>query len=205
MPARLPRSVPWTSTAEWEQVYSWLYAPPEFPHLYELGIKRVKAWASRGKVPHAIDATAAFLEITLRDRLPGSKYGNVIGVLGGVGSLSEYETRLLYSMAFVRFINGLVDPLQRGQYATSIYGHAETLNLPSWFVDLRHACTHDAHLPSLPLLRSGCIQALDWLHSNYWLMQKSYVADATEQVRELLGAYVKARRGVLGVLEEDGK
>jgi hypothetical protein len=48
---------------------------------------------------------------------------------------------------------------------------ANDLGIPSWFVDLRHQGTHD-QLPSLPLLRVGAKQALDWLYTNYWLVPK---------------------------------
>ena len=44
---------------------------------------------------------------------------------------------------------------------------AKTLGLPTSFVDIRHAATHEA-LPSLPLLRAATTRALDWLWENYW-------------------------------------
>lgn len=70
-------------------------------------------------------------------------------------AVPEHELRLLYSMAFIRFVNGLIDPAQKGAYALSMNGIADTIGLPSWFVDLRHAGTHD-QLPTICLLRNGC-------------------------------------------------
>jgi hypothetical protein len=52
---------------------------------------QVKAWSSRGKVPHAVVSTAAFVEVSLRDEF---KYGNI----------SNHELRLLYSMVFIRYV-----------------------------------------------------------------------------------------------------
>ncbi|TPX66075.1 hypothetical protein SpCBS45565_g04717 [Spizellomyces sp. 'palustris'] len=186
MPARQLRSVPWAKQEEWEEVYSWLYASDV--HLQEKGVKRVKAWASRGKLPHSVDSTATLVEVWLRDG-----YGRPV---------SEHEVRLMYTMAFIRylyllrFVNGVVDANQRGMYATSVANIAEELGLPGWFVDLRHAGTHD-QLPSLALLRSGCEQALQWLHTNYWSLQKAYLADTLSEVRNLLTTYKKKKRALL--------
>ena len=66
---------------------------------------------------------------------------------------------MLYSMSFIRFVNRLIDPAQKGVYALSMTGIAETLGLPGWFIDLRHAATHD-QLPALSLLRNGCKQVI---------------------------------------------
>ncbi|ORY48242.1 Las1-domain-containing protein [Rhizoclosmatium globosum] len=167
---RIGRVVPWASHSEWEQTYHWLYA-----HQIE-GVRRVRGWASRGKVPHAVDATAMFVEIWLRDRS---------------GLVSEHELRLMYSIAFVRFVNGVVDAQQKGVYAGSVAGIAESLGLPAWFVDLRHSGTHD-RLPSISLLRSGCHQALDWLNTNYWIVQTTYLSNTASDVQELLGRYLES-------------
>ncbi|CAG8671159.1 11794_t:CDS:2, partial [Acaulospora colombiana] len=75
---RIPRIVPWTSPQEYQQVYQWLYSGS--PDLRELGVKRVKAWSNRGKVPQAIVCTAAFVEASLRDES---------------GKISNHELRLL--------------------------------------------------------------------------------------------------------------
>ncbi|KAJ3055572.1 rRNA-processing protein las1 [Rhizophlyctis rosea] len=81
-------------------------------------------------------------------------------------------------------------------YAASAASVAEQLGLPGWFVELRHAGTHD-QLPSMQLLRSGCTQALGWLNENYWKVQKTYVADTAMEVRNLLLRY-KERRKLAG-------
>ncbi|RUS17970.1 Las1-like-domain-containing protein [Endogone sp. FLAS-F59071] len=153
---RIPRIVPWTSHKEFQAVCQWLY-DTDHPNQRELGVKRVRAWSSRGRVPHAVDCTASFVEALLRDRLAARP------------RLSQHELRSMYSMTFVRFVNGIVDPAQQGAFAQSVAGIAERMNLPLWFVELRHASTHE-QLPSLQALRSGCEQALQWLYDNYWAL-----------------------------------
>lgn len=44
---------------------------------------------------------------------------------------------------------------------------ARNLNLPASFVEIRHAATHEV-LPSLSVLRTVAVRALDWLWVNYW-------------------------------------
>ncbi|KAI7896583.1 Las1-like-domain-containing protein [Mucor mucedo] len=97
--------------------------------------------------------TAAFIAIILRDEQT---------------PLPHKELRLMYGLAIIRFVNGLVDPVQKGIFAKSSYTLARSLGLPSWFVDLRHMGTHE-RLPSLTVLRAAAIQAVGWLHENYWI------------------------------------
>lgn len=98
--------------------------------------------------------TAAFIEIIICDEQNTH--------------MSHKEKRLMYGMAIIRFVNGLVDREQKGKFAKSINSLARSMGLPSWFVDLRHASTHE-HLPSLTVLRAGALQAVGWLHDNYWI------------------------------------
>lgn len=44
---------------------------------------------------------------------------------------------------------------------------ARNLDLPASFVEIRHAATHEV-LPSLSVLRTVAVRALDWLWVNYW-------------------------------------
>ncbi len=100
-------------------------------------------------------------------------------------------------------MNGIVDPAQKGQYAQSISSIADSLGLPSWFIDLRHAGTHDA-LPTLPLLRSGCLQvglsvALRILIKLGAGLAECELLDGTKELhtRESTGMSV-ARQGIQG-------
>lgn len=67
---------------------------------------------------------------------------------------STLTLRQSYSLALIRLVNGLVDPLQQGAFARPIASIAAQIGLPLWLVELRHASTHE-ELPSLELLREG--------------------------------------------------
>ncbi|KAJ1651401.1 rRNA-processing protein las1, partial [Dispira simplex] len=151
------RVVPWIDQAEFEQVRSWLFAPTSQEHLRGLGVKRVKAWSTRCRIPHSVEATAALVEVQRRDHL-------------STRILTVRERRLLYSAVFIRFFNGIVDHYQTGAFARSVALISQEVGMPPWFVDLRHAATHD-DLPSLYMLQKGCTEALHWLYDNYWQVQ----------------------------------
>lgn len=58
----------------------------------------------------------------------------------------------------------MVDPLQTGAHARATSEIASRLGLPLWFVELRHAATHE-HLPGISVLREAaeqvmCVQGL---------------------------------------------
>lgn len=120
--------------------------------------------------------------------------------------LSSHE--ILKAVITISFVNGIVDPLQRSLFAQSIASLAERAGLPPWFVELRHQGTHE-HLPSLQLLRTGCQEALAWLHSNYWLAQRGVLlasgdtassmqidvdTKTLETIRHLLKKYKEMRK-----------
>ncbi|KAI9101207.1 Las1-like-domain-containing protein [Phlyctochytrium arcticum] len=184
-PRRLPRYIPWAKQEEWDAIYACLYAAdtPESINMRYKGVKMAKAWASRGKLPLSVDTTAKLVEIWLRDGC-GGRYGPP--------TLSEHEMRLLYCMVFIRFVNGVVDANQKGMYATSMTDIADKVDLPRWLVDLRHSAAHGGNLPELSLLRAACVQSLDWLQSNYWDIQKTYLADTTTELRKLIQEYKQA-------------
>lgn len=96
-------------------------------------------------LPHAVESTHAILAAILQDS-PALRR-----------SVSAISLRHSYAAAIIRLVNGLVDPLQLGAYARSISSIAAQLGLPSWFVELRHASTHE-DLPSLELLRQAAQQ-----------------------------------------------
>ncbi|KAF1797830.1 Las1-like-domain-containing protein [Mucor lusitanicus] len=150
------RIVPWINYEEFETVYKWLFSDRKTQlDQVKLGIDRVQTWNNRGEIPSSVDMTAAFIEIIIRDEQIGQH-------------MSHKELRLMYAMAIIRFVNGLVDREQKGKFAKSINTLARMMGLPSWFVDLRHASTHE-RLPSLTVLRDGALQAVGWLHDNYWI------------------------------------
>lgn len=115
-------------------------------------ISRVHALKSRGKLPHGIEATAMLVEIALEETK---------------SEVNEVQLQLLYLMALIRFVNGLLDPLQSGASAQPLYHLAQSLELPGFFVEMRHMATHDG-VPSIDMCRYGCREALEWLRNHYW-------------------------------------
>ncbi|GAA6025862.1 hypothetical protein JCM10207_003236 [Rhodosporidiobolus poonsookiae] len=158
MPALLPRRTAWTTPAELHLVYSRLFLSGGDLVQQHDGLARIKVWIARGYCPHAVESTANLLELILADSGPSTSSSR---------SPSPGELRLSYSMAIIRFVNSLVDPLQTTYYARSIASLAAQLGLPLWFVELRHQATHE-ELPALGVLRNAARQALDWLYSSYW-------------------------------------
>ena len=152
---RLPRRVPWASLAQLEQVYSSVYSKDEAdkaiqrvclsttkifflcPYLYI----KLSAWKFMTPLPHALESLLSILVAIHQEN-------------ASPDATSSLSLRQSYATAIIRFVNGLVDPLQLGTYARSISSIAGQIGLPAWLVELRHAATHE-DLPSLELLRDG--------------------------------------------------
>ncbi|ELR19442.1 Las1 family protein [Acanthamoeba castellanii str. Neff] len=170
------RVVGWGTWDEWRTVRAWLGS--SVPEEQQRGFRRIRAWRARAPLPLAIEATAALLETHAMDTFPPTRTTN--------------ELRLLYSMAIVRMVNGLVEVEQKGTFARSVWGIAERLGLPRVLVDLRHTATHSV-LPSLPSLRIAAAQALEWLDGNYWQEQEDSLTEMTDRMRSHLTRYVELK------------
>ncbi|KAK6533454.1 rRNA-processing protein las1 [Orbilia ellipsospora] len=145
-----PRVTVWSSIDDLRHLKSLLYENAEYdsrPRALEI----IRAWSTRGRLPHAIESTAHLTECVLHD----------------TPRQSELMVRMGYSTAICRFVNGLLDPAQKSHFAVSMYSLAQELQLPASFVDIRHAATHEA-LPPLGVLRTTCSRAFDWLWVHYW-------------------------------------
>ncbi|CAK0869989.1 unnamed protein product [Prorocentrum cordatum] len=153
----------WATWAEWSAVHRQLASPLGSER--GAGVRRVQTWRTRGKLPVAVDLTGSFVEIMLND--PAQNPGTT-------SPRSEHELQLLYSMAVVRLVNGIVDPAQKKARAGSIAMLAQELDWPQWFVDLRHEATHQ-RLPSLHLLRLAAREATWLLLERYWRPQQALV------------------------------
>ncbi|KAJ3262557.1 Ribosomal biogenesis protein las1l [Boothiomyces macroporosus] len=179
------RFTPWIDIEEWKETFEYLYSPDT--NKQKLGVNRVKAWASRGKLPHSIESTSLFVEIGMQDQ--PSRYS----------TCSSREISLLISMAIIRFVNGLIDSLQRGYFANSQTNIAEQIGLPLWFVELRHSATHDK-LPSLEYLRRGRIQALQWLRENYWEKELAAPEVAKQKISNIVESYLSDGTGLNSIV-----
>ncbi|SAM09272.1 hypothetical protein [Absidia glauca] len=194
------RVVPWTTNQEFQNVFEWLYANiDERPDLVQLGVDRVKAWVSRGRIPISVRATMDLIELQLRERKQEQ----------GGPSLSQNELRLLYSSVLTRFVNIMEDSLQTTYFAKSLYVIAREIGLPLHFVQLRHAATHE-DLPSLPVLRNAGIEALQWLYDSYWMAQVSLEAlsvvneQTLSTMSALMGEYKEKRKAHMKKRSTDG-
>ncbi|ODQ76994.1 hypothetical protein BABINDRAFT_16178, partial [Babjeviella inositovora NRRL Y-12698] len=131
------------------------FAPEKDERL--LAINKVKALMTKGRLPHAIECTSLLTSAVMNDPY-----------FSGKGATDSSLLKLTYTMTLIRFVNGLLDPFQQSTHAIPLHTLAKNLNLPTWFVELRHQGTHES-LPSLNMLRMGAKEALNWLWHNYWL------------------------------------
>ncbi|CDR46478.1 RHTO0S12e04962g1_1 [Rhodotorula toruloides] len=151
-----PRRTPWSTLSEFTHVHDLVFAHSATPTSQLDALETINVWLARGNCPHAVESTAALLTLVLRDSNSPHHAPH-----------STHDLRLAYAMAIVRFVNSLVDPLQTTYFARSIASLAQQIQLPLWFVELRHQATHE-NLPSLGVLRDAARQALDWLYTHYW-------------------------------------
>jgi hypothetical protein len=191
---RFPRAVPWTSATEWRQVYRDFYPhsfgisedrTEDYFSIQQRALKRTRTWQSRGRCPISVESTQLLLEAQHADHRQSDT-----AVASGD---NHNELRLLYSLAIIRFVNGLVDQQQQAMYAMPVVQLAQSINLPRYFVDIRHSATHDK-LPSLSVLRKAAKDALRWLEDNYWSIQDSYCDDLKRTCTDLLSKYKNSRK-----------
>lgn len=114
-----------------------------------LGLEKVKMYLSRGKVPHAVNATASLVSLEL------------------MGNTESECLQQAYCSCLTRIVNGLLDPFQLASVALPLLKLAKEIGLPSSFVEIRHMATHE-DLPSLDHLRLIAAEAKEWLSVNYW-------------------------------------
>ena len=112
--------------------------------LVERSINLVQCLLNRGSCPFAIEATSQLAAVLLSDFK---------------AQFAERQTtiRLAYSMAIVRFVNGVVDEQQTGMFAESVATLAARIGLPVWLVEIRHAATHQ-ECPTNETLRMATVE-----------------------------------------------
>ena len=149
------RIVPWASPSELDELKEWFYSKDQRAK----AVARVKSYQSKGSqyLPHVIDTTSQITSAMLLDETDNKVGMNAI--------------RMAYTMALIRFVNGILDPSQQAQYAIPLHTLARKVGLGSAFVELRHWGTHERELPSIGMLRFTAKEALSWLWDNYWNSQ----------------------------------
>lgn len=153
--------VPWLSWDEWELVRTSLFS--NSPDSIAFALDRIAAWRSRGCLPVTVEVTASIIKIQLKDPILRPDLSNDV-------SEDEEILAMLYSMAVMRLVNGLIEKTRR-RTEVSISEAAAHINMPRMLIDIRHEASH-RELPSLRLLRQASIEALNWLKFYYWDPQK---------------------------------
>lgn len=84
------------------------------------------------------------------------------------------------TLALIRFVNSLLDPLQKRDKSLPLTVLATTAGLPRVFVEIRHWGTHESNLPGAEVLRDFGIRAMEWLWHNYWNKEEQQTNVITE-------------------------
>ncbi|XP_051137299.1 uncharacterized protein LOC127255678 [Andrographis paniculata] len=166
--------VPWMGWDEWKSVRQSLFS--SFPDRVAFALRRVVTWRSRGCIPVAIDVTASLVEIQQKDPFFRND-------LNESSSTSEEMLAMLYSMAIMRLVNGVIEKTRR-KNEISIGEAADGIGIPRMLIDIRHEGSH-RDLPSVRLLRRASTTALEWLVSYYWEPQERIIPVQTEQTAKL--------------------
>ncbi|XP_022943515.1 pre-rRNA-processing protein las1-like [Cucurbita moschata] len=161
--------VPWSTWSEWLFVSHSLFS--DSVDSVAAALSRISTWRSRGCLPVVVEVTASIIEIQQKDPYfikNQSVDASVRGTeeqLNNV-SLSEEALAMLYCMAIMRLVNGVVEKTRK-KTEVSIAVAADAIGLPRMLIDIRHEGSH-RELPSLQVVRCASTKALCWLKSYYW-------------------------------------
>ncbi|WWC58577.1 uncharacterized protein I303_101120 [Kwoniella dejecticola CBS 10117] len=147
---KAPKRTPWSSRSELEELYEMLFAPNADDTSRRRGLARMSIYISSPSCPTFIHLLHSLVSVELLPYPPKSIEEN-------------QRSRMMIGMAIVRFINGLVDPLQNGPYARPISHLAATLSISPSLISLRHRATHE-DLPPLALLHQSLLSCISYLH-----------------------------------------
>jgi ribosomal biogenesis protein LAS1 len=166
-----PQLTPFKFPNELEDLYKFFFLSGNHEHK-KIAIGKVRSYLTKGSIPHSIEMTALLTEAILHDEIKTGiklfKYEKNFPIIHSNNQNgSDLSIRMQYSMSIIKFVNGLLDPFQQSLYNISLHKLAIELNLPNYFVESRHASTHE-RLPSLQMLRLITQRALNWLKIQYW-------------------------------------
>jgi len=155
---RAPRRTPYDRPGALNHLYSLLYPDDQcdlinddsYRHSRSEGLSIVHLWLNRSACPHAVESTGSLINAQILD-----EQLLMLSLLPSTSQGSEWAVRCAYSSAILRFINSVVDTFQTAMFAKSIFQISQTIGLPAYLVELRHAATHE-ELPSLVVLRDAC-------------------------------------------------
>ncbi|XP_027164035.1 uncharacterized protein LOC113764159 isoform X1 [Coffea eugenioides] len=163
--------VPWISWDEWEFVRISLFSSS--PPSVASALQRITAWRSKGCLPVVVEVTASIVEIQQKD--PFFRHD-----LPGEAVDSEEMLAMLYCMAIMRLVNGIIEKTRK-KTEVSIAEAAGAIGIPRMLIDIRHEGSH-RDLPSLHLVRIASMKALDWLKEYYWEPQKNAIPNQADVI-----------------------
>ncbi|ODV83889.1 hypothetical protein CANARDRAFT_9180 [[Candida] arabinofermentans NRRL YB-2248] len=180
---------PYKSIHDLQKLKDWFYNTQEEDDDVDLryrGIEKVSAYMTRGNIPHSIEITSLITSsILLDEKLTNTTFYKTKNddeerlldeedIQVNYSAFDVMPIKLSYTMTIIKFVNGLLDPFQKSNFAISLHKLATILNLPSLFVELRHIGTHE-FIPSLQILRIIIKCSLNWLKLHYWdIILKDY-------------------------------
>lgn len=196
----------WINPKEWLQVFSYLFDQDSDNISKIKALNHIRCWKFRAELPLAVELTFNFFDIILHDPVMEYKFLKENQIHGMefdeiqsqhyhntchdiYSKFSDSHLSMLYGMSIVRLVNGFVDSQQTKIYAQSISRLAEKVNIPRWFVELRHEVTHDK-LPHLDSLRLAANEAIVWLYDFYWKPQYEQWTNIKSQMDSLIDTYI---------------
>ncbi|XP_065618142.1 uncharacterized protein LOC112012981 [Quercus suber] len=151
--------VPWLSWDEWLFVKDCLFS--NSPDSVATAFRRISAWRSRGCLPVAIEVTASIIEIQQKD--PHFRENQSNGASDNFRvdqtsyvQLSEDMLAMLYCMAIIRLVNGVVEKTRK-KTEVSLAVAADAIGIPRMLIDIRHEGSH-RELPALQIVRSASLK-----------------------------------------------
>ncbi|KAK8865876.1 hypothetical protein IAR55_001024 [Kwoniella newhampshirensis] len=177
---KTPRRVPWSSHAELAELYDFLFSPSANRESRRRGLARMSIYISSPSCPSFIHLLHSLVAVELLPYPPRD-------------AEEAQRTRMMMGMAIVRFVNGMVDPLQTGPYARPISHLAATLGLSPSLISLRHRATHE-DLPPLPLLHMALAQSISYLHHNSFLPLLSATTSFSDDSDDLINGAISERK-----------
>ncbi|WVN90311.1 uncharacterized protein L203_105547 [Cryptococcus depauperatus CBS 7841] len=180
---KVPKRIPWTSHVEFSKLYDMLFSPEADTQSRQRGVARMSIYISSPSCPSFIHLLHSLVVVDLLPYPPQN-------------AEEAQRMRMTMGMAIVRFVNGIVDPLQTGLYARPISHLAAILGLPASLIALRHRATHE-DLPPLSLLHQAVGQCIYYLHQNSFLPLLSSVNHVLPAVTERQLAAQKRLDGLM--------
>lgn len=176
-----PRITAWREVKEIIALRELLFPVETDPELHKKqieGTNKIKIYESKQKLPQLMIISKQL--ILLKHELIRYKQ---------TGEGGDF-LRLSISMTLIKFVNGLLDPLQL-QFIVPLTVLAQRIGLPNWLVELRHDSTHK-ELKSLEMLEIGLDSSIEWIYKNYW--DKIKAEKVEDEIEKLFKSYRRILR-----------